>query len=103
MLKIVFADDFCMTPEPVRPVLSDSIIRMMPDEVRTAVYLFVAPPPKFSVSVPKLLLLLLPELGLYEPEMMANCCGPLADSTSSTPAVIVSFAARVRLPAAATA
>src|SRR5216683_8385705 len=75
-LKGVFAGTFCITPEPVRPVLSDSIIRMMPDEVRTAVYLFVAPPLN-SVSVPRLLLLLLLSFGLgrYEPEVIVYCVG----------------------------
>ena len=103
-LKTEAVANFCMTPEPV-PRPSDSIIRMMPDEVSTAVYWFVGPPVKASVSVPRPLL---PAIGVYETYAIGNCCGcgsvfgGTIDSTSSTPAVIVPFDARMKLPAAAT-
>ena len=94
---MLFAET-CITPEPV-PKASDSIIRIMPDEVRTAVYWFVRPPVKATVSVPKLLLL---EIGLYETEEMGYGVVTPAACTSSMPAVIVPVEARTKLPAAAT-
>src|SRR5271167_2310227 len=102
-LKTVAVADFCMTPEPV-PIPSDSIIRMMPDEVRTAVYWFVGPPVNASVRLPRSLLL---EIGTYETDAIGYCCGcgcafgGTIDSTSPTPAVIEPFEARTKLPAAA--
>src|SRR5260221_5696849 len=101
-LNTVLAADFCKMPEPAIPVPSDddSIIRMMPDDVRTAVYMLVVPLLRLSVSVP---MLLLPEIGIYEPEVMAYSVNAPAVSTSSTPVVIVPFEPALRLPATATA